>query len=166
MKPFHRILVPLDFDESSNEALRRAVELARAFEASITILHVVHVLPFTHSAGGFSGADLTAKLDNAARARLEEATSKLVAEYPHTYAVMRRGLPSEEILSALEDTRADLVVMGAGGRHGLAYPRIGSVAEEVVRLSPTPVLTVRPQARSVVSALTVRDVSEPTAANR
>jgi nucleotide-binding universal stress UspA family protein len=162
MRSLRRILVPLDFGDASNEALLRAVLLARPFDASITILHVVHILTLPDSVRAFSRTAPPARVENEARERLEEAASKLGAEYPHTYAVMRRGLPADEILSALEDTRADLVVMGTGGEHALAYAQIGSVAEEVVRSSPVPVLTVRPRARSLPATI-VRDFSEPSA---
>jgi nucleotide-binding universal stress UspA family protein len=146
MSPVRRILVPIDFDEASSEALARAVELARRFDASITLLHVVSRLTLDESRAASPCAEK--KADSRARWRLEEEVSKLGAKYPRAYAVMRRGKPSDEILSALEDTRADLVVMGSSGRPG-SYRRMGSVAEEVARSSSVPVLTVRPRLRDV-----------------
>jgi len=54
------------------------------------------------------------------------------------------GPPAAEILCATQSGGADLIVMGTHGRIGLARMLGGSVAEEVVRKAPWPVLTVRP----------------------
>jgi nucleotide-binding universal stress UspA family protein len=47
-----------------------------------------------------------------------------------------------EILATAEQTKADLIVMGTHGRHGVGRALLGSVAEKVVRAAPCPVLTV------------------------
>jgi nucleotide-binding universal stress UspA family protein len=62
---------------------------------------------------------------------------------PQAKAILRSGVPWREILSAVEDVAADLVVMGTHGRRGVSHALLGSVAEKIVRLSPVPVLTVR-----------------------
>ena len=53
------------------------------------------------------------------------------------------GDPATAIVEAAEETGADLVVMGTSGRTGLTRLLMGSVAEEVLRHAPCPVLTVR-----------------------
>jgi nucleotide-binding universal stress UspA family protein len=57
------------------------------------------------------------------------------------------GEPAEAILRVASACRADLIVMETHGRRGLARALMGSVAETVLRLSPTPVLTVSAAAR-------------------
>ena len=54
------------------------------------------------------------------------------------------GNPAQEILKAIDSEEIDLVVMGTHGRKGLDSVLFGSVARNVVRRSPVPVLTVNP----------------------
>jgi nucleotide-binding universal stress UspA family protein len=54
------------------------------------------------------------------------------------------GDPADEILRLAREIKPELIVMGTHGRTGLARLLMGSVAEEVVRKSPYPVLTVKP----------------------
>ena len=63
-------------------------------------------------------------------------------------ALLECGAPWREILRVVEETKPDLVVMGTHGRRGLGHALIGSVAEKLVRMSPAPVLTVRPRAKA------------------
>ena len=52
------------------------------------------------------------------------------------------GEAAEQILKAAHETRADVIVMGTHGRRGVAHLLMGSMAEQVVRTAPCPVLTV------------------------
>ena len=54
------------------------------------------------------------------------------------------GDPAQEILKTIESERIDLVIMGTHGRKGLEHVFFGSVAENVVKKSPVPVLTINP----------------------
>ncbi len=55
------------------------------------------------------------------------------------------GYAAEEITSIAEREKADLIIMGTHGRTGIDRIIFGSVAEKVVKTSPVPVLTIRPQ---------------------
>jgi len=57
------------------------------------------------------------------------------------------GDPATVILEVAEETGAGLIVMGTHGRTGLGRLVMGSVAEQVLRTAPCPVLTVRTTAR-------------------
>ena len=59
-------------------------------------------------------------------------------------AVVRRGMPAEEIKRFAQEEGIDLIVMASHGRTGLRHMVMGSVAERVVRLCSVPVLTVKP----------------------
>jgi nucleotide-binding universal stress UspA family protein len=168
MSSLRHFLVPLDFEAASSEALSRAVELARSFDASITLLHVVDVQHRADSPHPRSATAPSNSFEDAARRLFIRAAAKLCAEYPRAHAVMRRGMPSAEILSALKDTRADLVVMGACGRGCVVEALRGRVAEAVVRLAHVPVLTVGAAACSAEGAFEggpglVRKILVPTA---
>jgi nucleotide-binding universal stress UspA family protein len=144
------------------EALRRAIDLARPFKATLTLVHVIDFPGYVYSAVPFADVDLFAQFESAARAQLDEAFRRVSLEYPHARAVMRphggRGVPAE-ILLAIASVGADLVVMGTHGRHGIARALLGSVAEKVVRLSPVPVLTVHAAEEAVAQRDASRELS-------
>lgn len=87
--------------------------------------------------------DLTGSLERAAAGALADAAKNLQVRLPRAKSVLKLGLPWQEIVLAVQDLTADLVIMGSHGRHGLERVLMGSVAEKVVRLCPVPVLTVR-----------------------
>jgi nucleotide-binding universal stress UspA family protein len=137
------ILVPLDFGESSKRALDLAVEFAKKFDATLTLMHGFEVPIYAYSGLGTTTVDYFVPIEEAARKCLEDALRDLNGRLQGSVALFKRGVPWEQILLASEETRADLVVMGTHGRQGLSRALIGSIAEKVVRLSPVPVLTVR-----------------------
>src|ERR1700733_3343197 len=146
MTSIRHILVPLESGAASKHALVRAVELARAFGASITLVHVVDVPIYGPSAEAFSSVDVVTPLEAAGCDLLNDAVAELNDDPGlRVGAVLRRGRAGVEILSAVEDTDADLVVMGPPGRHGIEHALLGSVTDKVVRLAHVPVLSVRAQ---------------------
>lgn len=139
MLAIKHILVPTDFSAPSERASTMAVELARAFDAKVTLLHVWSI-PNT----GYAEA-LTWPVDSmekAAKRALDEALASTLALYPKTVAVLREGNEWRTVVEVAEELGVDLVVMGTHGRRGLPRLVLGSVAEKVVRLCPVPVITV------------------------
>ena len=135
------ILVPTDFAEPSDRALTMAIELARAFDSRITLLHVWSVPNMGYA------ESLTWPIEDmqrAARKSLDGALATAQKQYPKMDGVLREGLEWRQILEAVNELGCDLVVMGTHGRHGLPRLVLGSVAEKVVRLSTVPVLSVGP----------------------
>lgn len=148
------VLVPTDFSETSDSALRYGKALAQAFGAAIHVIHVVeepYGQPWAVEAYGFSLASLQEEWIKDAQTRLaasltdEEKTS--LKATPTTIL----GHPVMEILRYAEDHAIDLIVMGTHGRGPLGHVVLGSVAERVVRKAPCPVLTVRAKEREFVS---------------
>jgi nucleotide-binding universal stress UspA family protein len=124
MTLFNHVLVATDFGECSERALDLAIQMADAHGAELTIFHAWDDLEAT------AKDQLTAALETARRV------------VPRAAALLRRGVGARDILAAREEIGADLIVIGTHGRTGLAHVVLGSVAEEVVRASPAPVLTV------------------------
>lgn len=143
IKPVKRILVPIDFSECSDEAMRYAGELARVFKARILLVHVLqpHAYAMTET---FNLVDHYAALKMVAEPLLEGSQKKLSKRGVAVETDLRTGTAHSEILEKARSAKADLIVMGSHGRTGLEHFLLGSVAEKVVRLSPCPVLTVRP----------------------
>lgn len=140
-----RILVPTDFSDCARPAIRYGAELAEKFDAELILLHVVPdsvlALPDAVMPNPAPNADLNALTDSGKQGLANLiATEKLTAR-----AEVRIGSPAGEIVAAAGDLHADLVCIATHGRDGLARVILGSVAEQVVRHAPCPVLTVRPK---------------------
>lgn len=140
MIDLRRILVPIDFSETSDAALRYGVALARAFSARLYLLHV------PEHPGGSAKAEypigLIDTIQNAAHDRLGNLLSEAETRDLMPTFVMRLGKPCDAIPEYAAEHKIDLIVMGTHGREGVARVMLGSVAEKVVRKAPCPVLTV------------------------
>jgi len=138
------ILVPSDFSECSDEAVRYGLELARRFDAQLHLLHVVQD-PVTQpwAAEGFS-VPLFEVVDQWQRQAEERLTAVVPEEdKPRVTIVSVVATPYAEILDYAAAHKVDLIVMGTHGRGGVTHMLLGSIAERVVRRAPCPVLTVR-----------------------
>jgi nucleotide-binding universal stress UspA family protein len=138
------ILVPSDFSECSEEALRYGLELARRFDAQVHLLHVVQD-PVTQpwAAEGFSVPlfEVVEEWQKQAVLRLQAAVPD--ADRARVTVVSVVATPYAEILDYARAHHADLIVMGTHGRGGVSHMLLGSIAERIVRRAPCPVLTVR-----------------------
>lgn len=139
---FSRILVPTDFSPHADAAFRVARDLARRYDASI---HLLHVVDGPLAGGAWSARTHPAGADDRTGEQLQEARDRLQAylkgDAGNVCIDVRLGHAAEQILEAAQDKPIDLIVMGTHGRTGLARAMLGSVAERVVRLAPCPVLS-------------------------
>jgi len=135
------ILVPTDFAPASASALELAVQMARAFQAKVTLLHVWE-LPIYPYMDFMLNSSVITEVEDAATKGLAVALQELQKQMPAAQSKLKTGLPWQGILDACDELGVDLVVMGTHGRHGLSRLTLGSMAEKVVRLSKVPVLTV------------------------
>lgn len=148
------VLVPTDFSDTSEIAMRYGKALAAAFEASLHVLHVVQepfAQPWAVEAYGFSLASLQEQWMREATARVEKALSPDERTRYRAELTTVLGHPVMEILRYAESANVDLIVMGTHGRGPLGHMVMGSVAERVVRKAPCPVLTVRHPEREFVT---------------
>jgi nucleotide-binding universal stress UspA family protein len=145
MTTFTRILVPVDFEDTSREALTYASMLAQRFGASLSLVHVFDDV-FAEAA---YTPDVYAPLPPALRERaVRDLQEKLTALLPPAGGDDNRaevivGTPAKGIVDYARAQRADLIVMGTHGRRGFSHALLGSVAERVLRTAPCPVLTIR-----------------------
>jgi nucleotide-binding universal stress UspA family protein len=140
---FKHLLVPIDFGAASDQALHVALDLARRFDARLTLVHVYEIPAYVYGGTTFATTDLLGPIEEAAREQLATTLRQVQKDRPGASALLRRGNPAFEVLAVVDDLHPDLVVMGTHGRKGLSHALLGSVAEKVVRLSRAPVLTVR-----------------------
>ncbi len=149
MRKLKRILFPTDFSRCANQALSRALNLAREFDAELHMLHAVVLHEDDPYQPAHHLADVEAVKEHLKRTALDQMDSLLKAYSPEGVKVRKaqeRGISvAPVILEYARDHEIDLIVMGTHGRRGLGHLLLGSVAEEVVRLAACPVLTVREQ---------------------
>jgi universal stress protein A len=137
--PFRHVLAPVDFHDHSLSALEVAAQLARQNDGEVTLLHVV---PMDEPIGGKMYDDdfrLQAEKDAARLAELAPPVLKGVR-----YSIVTEiGDPATAILDTARSKAVDAIVMGTHGRKALMRILMGSVAEEVLRDAPCPVIAVR-----------------------
>jgi nucleotide-binding universal stress UspA family protein len=143
---FQNILVPIDFDETSDRALKTATALAANLGASITIFHTVDIPPYAYAYFGAAlpPPDMLSVLEAAARKSLDQKLETVRATVPSAKSILTTGTPWRHIIAAIEKLNVDLVVMGTHARRGVEHVLLGSVTEKIVRASSVPVLTVPP----------------------
>lgn len=140
----HRILFPTDFSASAEAALAHALFYAEQHEAELHILH---------SICWHEPETIMSSMRNNAQVMIEEAVARHTEEKKgDRFQVIKRTVvgnaTANNILDYAKEQDVDLIVMGTHGR-GLRHFLLGSVADEVARLAPCPVVTVRASAEHV-----------------
>lgn len=143
MNTFKHILVPTDFSPSSSRAIELAIEMATQFDSELTLLHVWELPSYPYMGLMIGAGEITSNVEKAATECLATKLKDVQSRLPRAKSMLRMGLPWQQIVDTLEESKSDLLIMGTHGRRGLEHLIMGSVAEKVVRLSPVPVLTVR-----------------------
>ena len=140
-----RILVPIDFSDTSAAALKYAIALADTFGARLHLLHVLDSaveqrweVPMSMVAH----REIEAEAVQRSNAELAQLLTRPEREQYRAALVTDRGSPPAAIVDYARREDIDLIVMGTHGRGPVAHLLIGSVAENVVRAAPCPVLTV------------------------
>jgi universal stress protein A len=139
MVNYKRILCPIQFDSNCLAVLAIGKDIARQNKGKLFVLHVVSPVTDPTRVGGPALATHDEKVAEQQMAKLEQ---EQLADVEHE-AVHRFGHPAEEIIKAEHEYNVDLVVMATHGRTGVSHLILGSVAEQVVRESVCPVLTIR-----------------------
>lgn len=140
MLPIHTILHPTDFSERANYAYKLACSLARDHGARVVVLHVATPPPVVAY-----GEMVTEMHPDDYSERLREEVDKYVKNSKDLQVEVRlaEGDPARETVRAAKEVGCDVIVMGSQGRSGLERFLLGSVAEQVMRKAPCPVLTVK-----------------------
>ncbi|HTQ87501.1 MAG TPA: universal stress protein [Candidatus Solibacter sp.] len=142
------ILFLTDFSEPSEAALPFAMAIAREYDSGIHALHVLLPEAIMYSSPEATLPALQAQ-EECAAADMQRTESQL-AGLTHEGSIVRCDQMWKAVEQAIDSSRADLIVLGTHGRTGARKVVLGSVAEEVFRTSPIPVLTIGPGARGHV----------------
>ena len=145
-----RILVCTDFSENSIPARECAVDYAKAFNASLLVLHIVNSsrlgYPAFEAGVPFDLQGVLLNIQEEVRKAFEEVKQDLSAQIESVSTHSRVGVPASEITKFAEENANDLIVMGTHGWTGFRHLILGSTAANVVRTAKCPVLTVKAQA--------------------
>lgn len=140
---FKRVLIATDFSDASRQALAYAIAIARRYSAALSVVHAIVPEPRQPT-------PLEALPRERNRRRLEaEQEMKNLGEEARIddlnhHVLIEPGRVWDVLGSVIQRESVDLLVLGTHGRGGLKKLALGSVAEEVLRLAPCPVLTVGP----------------------
>jgi nucleotide-binding universal stress UspA family protein len=154
------VLLATDFSPASDAGFPYAVQIARSVGAKIYIAHIV--LPEIYVALPAEARDSAmAQVKAYAEQRMERLlNSPLLAGIAHK-GLVRTGEVWVELATIVSEANIDLVITGTRGRRGITKMLLGSVAEEIFRLSPVPVLTVGPGAPPAPIAPALRFILHP-----
>lgn len=145
MMPLKSILHPTDFSKPSEYAFRMACSLARDHGSRLVLLHVS---PPPIVVGEWVPPMPSDEYEEECKEKLWQLFRDLEAKEPHLRDLrvetrIIEGAPAPVIVKLAEDGECDMIVMGTHGRTGLTRLLLGSVAEQVLRRAPCPVLTVK-----------------------
>lgn len=146
-EPFKKVVVCVDFSESSHRVIEQAIRVAQQDGAS---LHVLHVFSPPWKGASYvpkpSTDDQLQHADSLSE-RLQEAVQPFESEMRELQVdmnVIESARESDGIVRFVGESAADLVVVGTRGRTGMRAVLLGTVAEHIVRESPCSVLAVKP----------------------
>ncbi|HEY6160872.1 MAG TPA: universal stress protein [Bacteroidia bacterium] len=151
MKGFNvkRILVPIDFSETSLLALEHAGFMAKLFKADLYLTHVIEISEYTYSI--YDPAVKFLDLDEIRKIvieKLDELAKRTRKEYGvHVNTICTNGRIPRDIVDTSKENAIDLIVMGTHGASGSEEFFIGSNAHRTVTLSACPVITVQTHAK-------------------
>jgi nucleotide-binding universal stress UspA family protein len=144
---FERIVVGTDGSDTAAEAVRQAIELAKATGARLDIVSAFQPVPqqrlreeqaelpgdVAHAVGPTEDVDVT----------LEDAAGLARREGLEVQTYAREGDPADAILDVAEEQKADLIVVGNKGMTGAKRFLLGSVPNKVSHHAPCGVYIVR-----------------------
>jgi nucleotide-binding universal stress UspA family protein len=141
-----KILVPTDFSEKAENALKVAAQLAKKFNAEIYLLHLIELpADMVNPVGETRTNDLPEALFfmKLAKKRFDDLLSRPYLKGLAVHDIVEINKAFDGILEASKKHDCDFIVMGSQGASGLKEMFIGSNTEKVVRTSEVPVLVVK-----------------------
>ena len=142
----NNVLFATDFSATSEAALPYATAICRRFRSTLHLVHVLSEASLLMMTGGVdyvSMGTIYEDAQNEAKDKLDQIAARFES-IPHRNHV-RHGMVWKNLAEIIEQNEIDLIVVGTHGRTGLGKLLLGSVAEDILRHAPCPVLTVGPK---------------------
>ena len=134
------IVVATDLSGPSEAALEYACKLASACGARIVLAHGLD--PLDYAAVDDVPEAVIDHMTEEARAALARMAADLLRAGIHSHSEVRQGEVAEMLVEVALEHRAGLLVVGTRGMKGAGPVAVGSIAEQLVRMAPCPVLAV------------------------
>ncbi|MBF8269787.1 MAG: hypothetical protein HW386_1496 [Gammaproteobacteria bacterium] len=151
MNKLKRILVPTDFSDTADLALRYGHSLARQYEAQ---LHLLHVIPDPTTAMGIYEQiadaippDWQETMLRHSEEQLQKQAAGVCGPANKVIRTTLQGDAYSEIIRYTKFNAIDLIVIGTHGRTSSVHHLIGGLTDRIFRKAPCPVLTVPPADR-------------------
>ena len=143
MGDYQHILLAVDYSEHSDYVAQRAKSLAKIYQATLSIIHVLDNIPMPDTTYGTVISleqDSSYDLLEAEKTKLKQMAGKLGIDDANQWLVW--GVPKQEIVQIAVQENIDLIVVGSHGRHGLAL-LLGSTANSILHYAKCDVMAVR-----------------------
>ena len=134
------IVVATDLQGKSEAALEYARKLAGSYGARIVLAHGLD--PVAYAALDAVPGRIRRGLTEEARAALDSLAADLLSQGIPSHSEVRQGAVAQMIVDVASQYQAGLIVIGTDGMQGAGPLIVGAIAEQLVRLSPCPVLAV------------------------
>jgi nucleotide-binding universal stress UspA family protein len=146
-----KILVPCDFSDAAVEAFKFAIGIAEKSNGVVHLLHVVE-LPVLYDSAAVLSFEQAYMSDR--KKEVEKSFAKLKEKYAKDLPIkvkshVEYGGTVQVIRRMIQETNADLVVLGTHGAKGLKEFTVGSNTEKIVRSSPVPVISMKKGMKSI-----------------
>ncbi|MCX5874083.1 MAG: universal stress protein [Deltaproteobacteria bacterium] len=142
-----KILFCTDFSENSLPARGYAIDFAKAFGASLDVLHVVNSsrlgYPAFEAGVPFDLQSVLLNIEESVKIAFNDFLTEFEGQLTEISTTSRIGVPAVEITRFAEENGINLIIMGTHGWTGFRHLILGSTAENVVRTAKCPVLTVK-----------------------
>ncbi len=151
MRKIERIMVAVDLSDYSLPSVQYAMQLAQALRAEIILVNVYNQRDISairtatdayYDPGFFD--KVVEENKTFRRNQLDNLAEQAGARDLVKRKLVRIGVPHQELIAAIEEEKADMLVMGTKGRSNLADTIVGSVARKMVHSSPVPLVTLPP----------------------
>lgn len=139
---FKTIAAATDLRYTSSSALRYAQAMARMYQSTLVLVHVIDPLAYAFPNGAPSLLAANAMASGELKS-IEEETSALGIP---VHSVLESGIVYERILQAVTEHHADLLILGTRGKTDAGRVALGTVARQLLAKSRCPILTVSPNA--------------------
>lgn len=149
MKGINKIMVACDFSEYSKAALEYAAALAETLKADLIIAHVINQrdVDAVQKVSVYSAVISVEEFTKHQRENRSQRIDELIEEASLTHLPVKKiikvGIPFYELIHAIKDENADLLVMGPKGRSNIKGILFGTTAEKMFRHCPVPLLSIR-----------------------
>jgi nucleotide-binding universal stress UspA family protein len=140
------VLYATDFSATSKAAMPYAAAICRRFGSTLHTAHVLSDASLLMMTGGVDYVSMGTIYEDAhteAGVKLDQLSARLEGIAHRNY--VRHGQVWKSLAGIIDENQIDLVVLGTHGRSGLGKLLLGSVAEDILRHAPCPVLTVGPK---------------------